>query len=171
MIRNRKYRGPWHQRLIPNPAYKGEWRPRKIPNPNYNGQSCDFVIPPIVGIGFDIWADQREFAFTNILIATDENAVKKWNSEDFSVRQRIQVRGMRINYGWIRTDLPDDVPDDGIIGHIDYYLRTARVRWDKLKNKPIYIAGTAIVLVMAILIVLVFCFICESDPFSKMKTD
>jgi calnexin len=171
MLRNRKYRGIWKQRLIPNPAYKGEWRPRKIPNPNYHGQSYQFVMPPIVGIGFDIWTDQSEFAFTNILIATDEKAIKKWNSEDFSVRQRIQVKGMRINYGWIRTDLPDDLPDPGIIGHVDYYLRRARVRWGKLHNKPIYIAITAVLLVILILIVLLFCYACESDPFSKMKTD
>jgi calnexin len=171
MIHNRRYRGKWKATLISNPAYKGEWRPRKIPNPNYKGQSSDFEIPPLVGIGFDVWSDQRDIAITNILVGTDEKAIKKWNGEDFGVRQRRQIRIMKIHYDWIRTDLPDDVPESGIIGHIEYYLRSIQRRWSKVRHKTVVIALGACIVLICVPVVLIFCQLCDSDPFSKIKKD
>ena len=45
---------------------------------------------PFTGIGFELWAVNRELAFSNVLIAHDEQAVKQWNKDNFLVRQRYQ---------------------------------------------------------------------------------
>jgi calnexin len=154
--RNKAARGVWKPKFIPNPKYKGEWRPRQIPNPNYKGQSNEFVMPPISGIGFDVWSLPQDFAFTNILIATDENAVRTWNNEDFIIRQRRQVRAMKINYQWMEVDLPDDLPEPGIFGKLDYWKRCLWRRWDRVRNKTIVIVVTFTVIAVMMPIV-VFC--------------
>ena len=170
-IRNPKARGKWRAPYVPNPNYKGEWRPRQIPNPNYKGEQPKFTIPPITGIGFSVWAEYRDIAFTNILIATNESVIRAWNEKDFIIRQRRQVRAMKINYNWINVDLPDDLPDPGLVGHAAYYGRCLGRQWKALKNKPVVftltLTGTLLVIAMFF-----FCWtLCEDDPFTKLKTD
>jgi calnexin len=170
-VRNPKAHGKWRPHWVPNALYKGEWKPRQIPNPNYKGEEPKFVIPPIVAIGFSVWTEHRDFAFTNILLATDEREVKKWNGLDFAVRQRRQVRMMRISYDWLRVDLPDDVPEPGIRGRLEYYGRAASGRWGAVKNKPLVFGVIIAVLAIVIPVTILCCYLCEPDPFAHLKTD
>ena len=170
-IRNLKARGKWRAPYVPNPNYKGEWKPRQIPNPNYNGQVDKFEIPPITGIGFSVWSEYRDIAFTNVLIATNESAVKAWNEKDFVIRQRRQVRAMKISYNWINVDLPDDVPEPGVVGKLAYWGRCVDRKWKALKNKPVVIT-LSLTIVLVLLALIFFCWaVCEDDPFGKLKTE
>jgi calnexin len=170
-IRNLKARGKWRAPYISNPNYKGEWKPRQIPNPNYTGVKPEFVMPPIIAIGFNVWSEYRDFAFTNILIATDEAAVRLWNAQDHNVRHRRQVRKMKINYDWVRIDVPDDWPEPGITGHVEYWGRCTRRAWQAIPNKPVVIGITTAVLCLIVPIVIMCYTLCEPDPFTKIKDD
>lgn len=187
LVRNPKARGVWKPKLIQNPNYKGEFRPRKIKNPNYkppkitksdadtnsnNSTSLTekFVMPTITGIGFNVWTAYRDFAFTNILIANDVEAVKRWNSEDFNPRQRRQIRAIKINYQWIYTDEPPDKPEPGLIGHLEYYQRCVQRRWDRVHNKTAVLAISFTLLVISLPIT-VMCWDLFSDPFPAKKYD
>ncbi|OHT12281.1 Calnexin 1 [Tritrichomonas foetus] len=167
-IRNPKARGVWKPKMVPNPFYKGEWRPKQIPNPNYKllsqSDNHNFVMPPITGIGFDLWTAQREFAFTNILIATNETAVKSWNNEDFNPRQRRQIRAMKINYQWIFTDEPPDRPGPGVTGYAFYLGRCVKRQWARVPNKPAVVAISVAVILITIPLTIICCDI-FSDPF------
>jgi calnexin len=169
--RNKKAHGVWRPKYVPNENYKGEWRPRQIPNPNYKGQSNEFVMPAISGIGFDVWSLPQDFAFTNIAIATDEEAIRKWNNEDFIIRQRRQVRAMKINYQWMEVDLPDDIPEPGIFGRLAYWRRCLWRRWDRVHNKVIVMVVTFTIIAAMMPIMVCCCQMCEPDPFAKMKVD
>jgi hypothetical protein len=128
-------------------------------------------MPPITAIGFDMWTDQKDFAFTNIVFATDEKAIRKWNDEDFVIRQRKQIRGMKINYNWITTDLPDDVPEGGLIGYIEFFWRCIQRKWVKVRNKPVVIILSASFLFVFLPIVFICCQLYRPDPFVHMKED
>lgn len=171
-IRNPKARGKWRAKYVPNPNYKGIWRPRKIKNPKYTGdlQNKTFVLPPITGIGFDVWCSQRDFAFTNLLISTNETAVKKWNDEDFRVRQRRQIRAMKISYDWVFTDEPPDRPGPGVVGILSYLVRCLKRAWNRIPNKPIVIAISLSVILITIPLVLICCDICYDDPFGEFSS-
>jgi calnexin len=91
VIPNPEYRGEWRQKLKPNPDYKGEWKPRRVPNPFYFMDMHPSDFRPFTAIGFEIWAVNRELAFSNILMAHDEAAVKKYNVENFLIRKRVQL--------------------------------------------------------------------------------
>jgi calnexin len=170
-IRNPKARGIWRPHLIPNPAYKGEWRPRQIPNPNFHGRPFTFEIPPIVGIGFDVWTSDSDFAFTNIAIGTDEEAIRKWNSEDFAVRQRMQIRKMKIAYSWIQTDLPDDQPEGGLLGYPAYWSRCLQRRWRGVRHKHAVIGISLLILLVLIPVILICWQLCRTEPFEKIKDE
>ncbi|KAK8882132.1 hypothetical protein M9Y10_044772 [Tritrichomonas musculus] len=170
MIRNPKARGKWRPKFISNPYYKGEWKPKKIKNPNYHEtqNQPSFIMPPMSGIGFNVWADQREFAFTNILIATNETEVKKWNNEDFNPRQRRQIRAMKINYNWIYTDEPPDRPGPGIFGFISYIGRCIGRFWDRIPNKPVVIAISSSIILITVPLTFIICDVCCYDPFDSI---
>jgi hypothetical protein len=137
---------------------------------NYKQEPQEWKIPPITAIGFNVWADQKEFMFRNILITTNESAVKEWNGEDFVIRQRKQIRAMKINYQWIDADVPDDVPKPGVVGRVAYWGRCTKRTWNKVPNKPLVIVITLTVILIMIPII-VFCSELCSDPFAKLKTD
>jgi calnexin len=171
-IRNLKAHGRWRAPYVPNPNYKGEWRPRQIPNPRYTGKGIDFEAPPITAIGFNVWVEHRDFAFTNILVATDEAAVRTWNAQDFAVRQRRQVRAMKINYDWLRIDLPDDWPEPGFIGLIEFWGRSISRRWKAVRNKPLVLGiTTAVISITLPIVVLTWFFCCQPDPFAHLKVE
>jgi calnexin len=170
-VRNKKAHGKWRAPWVPNANYKGQWKPRQIPNPNYRGQDAKFVIPPIVAIGFAGWTEHRDFAFTNILISTNETEVKKWNALDFAVRQRRQVRMMRINYDWLRVDLPDDFPEPGLMGHLEFFKRVAVRKWNGIRNKSVIFVVVILALSITIAVMVCCCYLCEPDPFAHIKTD
>ena len=170
-MRNPKARGRWRAPYVPNPNYKGEWKPRQIPNPNYHGETPKFVMPKLTGIGFDIWAAYRDIAFTNILIATNETVVRAWNENDFVLRQRRQIKAMKINYDWVNIDLPDDLPEPGLSGQLAYYGRCAGRYWKGVKHKSVVFA-VSITGTLIVLLSIFFCWmVCEDDPFAKLKTD
>jgi calnexin len=169
-IRNKKAKGKWKARYIPNPAYKGEWRPRQIPNPNFKGQKQDWKIPPITAIGFNIWGDQKEYMFRNIIITTNETAVKQWNHDDFVLRQRRQIRAMKINYQWVDVDVPDDFPKPERFGRIRFWMRCVKRAWARVPDKPLILLVSLAVLLVTIPIVVFCCDMC-SDPFAKLKQD
>ena len=175
-IRNPKARGKWRPKYIQNPNYKGEWHPRKIPNPNYKPQNDKepqqkFVIPPLTGIGFNVWTQHREIAFTNVLIGTNETEIKRWNNEDFNPRQRRQIRTMKINYDWIFTDEPPDVPGPGISGKISYVERCIKRRWQKVQHKPVVLAMSSAIILVLIPLIYICYDTCFDDPFAHYKTD
>lgn len=170
-VRNPRARGKWRAPYIPNPNYKGEWKPRQIPNPNYKGQAPKFVMPKLTGLGFDVWSAYRDTAFTNILIATNETVVRQWNDLDFVLRQRRQIKAMKINYDWVSIDLPDDAPEPGIAGLASYYVRCTTRYWRGLKHKSIIFAVSVLGTLITILSIFLCCMACEDDPFSKIKTD
>lgn len=74
-----------------NPNYTGPWKPRKIPNPDYYKVPSPSQLPSISGLGFELWCTNKELAFTNILIAFDEDEIIKWNGQDFAPRKNGQV--------------------------------------------------------------------------------
>jgi hypothetical protein len=138
---------------------------------NYKGEPYDFVLPPIVGIGFNLWSDQRDFAFTNIAMATDEVAIKDWNAEDFAIRQSGQIAKMKVNYNWVTADLPEDFPHGGFFGYFDYGRRCLMRRWMRVENKPAVIVVSAGLLIVLLPMVLLCFQLFDVDPFSKMKQD
>lgn len=83
LVANPDFKGKWIAPQIDNPAYKGEWSPRQIPNPNYYEDPHPHNFAPIVGAGFELWMVNKDIGFGNILIDTDEKAVRKWNDEHF----------------------------------------------------------------------------------------
>ncbi|EAY08344.1 Calreticulin family protein [Trichomonas vaginalis G3] len=74
-----------------NPEYKGPWKPKQIPNPDYYKVQSPSQLPTMTGIGFEIWCTNKELAFTNILIAHDEDEIIRRNGIDFSVRKNKQI--------------------------------------------------------------------------------
>lgn len=174
LIRNPKARGKWRPKYVHNPFYKGEWKPNKIKNPKYNkelngsSENQVFVMPPLTGIGFNLWTEQREYAFTNILIATNETEVKRWNNEDFNPRQRKQIRAMKINYNWIYTDEPPDRPGPGILGFFSYIGRCIGRFWAKIPNKPVVIAISSSIILITVPIIFIICDVCCYDPFADI---
>ena len=80
----------WKPRAIRNPNYGKEWKPTVTRNPYYFMDMHPSDFEPFTGIGFELWAVNRELAFSNVLIAHDEQAVKQWNKDNFLVRQRYQ---------------------------------------------------------------------------------
>lgn len=94
-IPNSNYKGIWKPKLKTNPLYKGEWKPRKIKNPFYFMDMHPHNFPAFTGIGFEMWHVNREIAFQNILIANDEDAVIKWNNENFLPRKKWQLESFQ----------------------------------------------------------------------------
>lgn len=164
-IRNPKFRGVWKTHWINNPDYKGEWKPRQIKNPNYKGETnFNFSLPPITGLAFDVWAEFPEFAFSNIMIATDETAIRKWNAEDFIIRQRKQIQAMRISYHWLKADDPTDFPVPGFVGHVQYYGRQVKKQWNKVENKPAVITiAIAIIMITIPLSIIAWAIFVDDD--------
>ena len=81
----------WSYPLIKNPNYKGKWMPKKIPNPNYYHVSNPSQLPTLTGLGFEIWCTNKLLAFTNILVAFNEEEIIRWNNMDFLPRRSVQV--------------------------------------------------------------------------------
>ena len=81
----------WKPRAIRNPNYQKEWKPTVTRNPYYFMDMHPSDFEPFTGIGFELWAVNRELAFSNVLIAHDEAAVREWNQRNFLVRQKIQM--------------------------------------------------------------------------------
>jgi calnexin len=71
-------------------GFEGEWKPKKIRNPYYFMDLQPSNFPPFTGVGFEIWAVNRELAFSNVLIAHDEEEVRRWNEVDFLARNRLE---------------------------------------------------------------------------------
>lgn len=92
MQKNPRYKGKWYPNTIPNPNYKGEWKQRTIPNKYYYPVKKPYYLPPITGMGFEIWSVNRELAFSNILIGNDEEEILEWNSRDFLIRKQEQIK-------------------------------------------------------------------------------
>lgn len=91
MIKNPKYKGEWTPPVKKNPHYKGPWEPPKIPNPDYFIDNQPFNFPPLYGVGFELWTVDGDTAFNNIVIADDEDSIRKWNNEFFLMRQEHQL--------------------------------------------------------------------------------
>ena len=171
-IRNPKYKGKWYAPLVNNPNYKGEWHAPRIPNPNYklldeSKPNNQYQLPPITAIGFNIYGNYASFAFTNILIGNNEEAILEWDKEDFQGRQRKQIRIMKSNYQWITKEEPRDYPRGGIIGLFEYFGRVFHRLWKRIPNKPVTISLTVSVLLIFIPIIFL-CYECmKPDPFME----
>jgi hypothetical protein len=90
--------------------FAGKWKPRKIRNPNYFMDLQPSNFPPFTGVGFELWATNRDIAFSNLLIAHNEEALRRWNAGDFLARQRAQREsppefgeGAALRYGFYAT--------------------------------------------------------------------
>jgi hypothetical protein len=108
--------------------------------------------------------------FRNIIITDNETAVKQWNEEDFAVRQRRQIRAMKINYQWVDADIPEDAPKAEWFGRIRFWGRCVNRAWKRLPDKPLIILVAVAVLLITIPSVVFCCEVC-SDPFAKLKQD
>jgi calnexin len=171
MVPNPKARGKWKAKYVRNPNFKGEWKPAQIPNPSYHGQSTEFVIPPLTAIGFNIWAKNRDVAFTNIAIANEEEGIRAWNREDFVIRQRRQIGQMSPKYEWIDTILPDDELESGFLGETAFKWRELKRKWKKSRNKTMIFAVSGTILSLMVPVVWIMCNCCDDDPFAKIKDD
>jgi hypothetical protein len=66
---------------------KGE----KVRNPDYFVDLNPGAWHDLTGVGFEFWAVNQDFAFTNLLVAHDEKAVIEWNKKNFAVRKKYQM--------------------------------------------------------------------------------
>lgn len=146
--------------------------PRQIANPNFKeGGQTSFKLPPITGLGFDVWAEFRDMAFTNIIIATDEAAIREWNEYDFVIRQRRQASGMKFIYDWINIDLPKDAPEAGVLNHLEYAARCVNRFLKGLGNRPNVIAIGIVVTVTIMAFITLACLFCGDDHIERIKLD
>jgi len=94
------------QPLAWDEAFYGEWMAPVIHHPKKN-DCCSQVQAKILdtysdfemqinGIGFEIWTVNKELAFTNILISSNEMEVIEWNSQDFLIRHMKQFDEMEL---------------------------------------------------------------------------
>lgn len=90
-IKNPNFKGKWNPPKIPNPKYIGKWEARQIENPFYfELTKPSELIEDIYALGFELWTIHDEIGFNNILISTDEKAVRKWNKEHFLPKHELQ---------------------------------------------------------------------------------
>ena len=92
-ISNPNYFKNWDDAEEPNPNYKGPWKPPEIPNPEYFVDNTPYLFPTFYSLGFELLSADGHIAFNNILIADDEAAVVKWNSEFWEPRKKHQQEG------------------------------------------------------------------------------
>ena len=171
-IFNIKYKGKWSPPLIKNPNYKGEWIPKQIKNPNFNGKIENFILPPIYGIGFDIWGLHHDLMITNILISNNESIVKKWNKLDFSGRQKRQIKAMKISYDWINVDEEDEIDNDlNIFYKLLFKFKKMKKIWDKVQNKSAIIAIVLSSIMILIPILLICCEMFSTNDSFKTKLE
>jgi len=156
-IPNPKYKGKWTKPLINNPRFIGQWKPKQINNPKYLGPQLPFSIPPIIGIGFDIWGAHHDIMITNVLISNNESIIKRWNKADFNGRQKRQIKAMKIAYDWINVDEEEEIIyEPSLTSYFSHYTKKTMKWWSKVDNKPAVIA----IIVSAIMILIPVVFLC-----------
>lgn len=89
-IPNPEFKGKWQAPMIDNPAYKGEWKAKKIPNPNFFEDPHPSNLEPIIGIAFEILANDRGIAFDNILLSHDEKAAEEYAALTFQKKNILE---------------------------------------------------------------------------------
>jgi calnexin len=104
-VRNPLHRGKWQPPRITNPRYKGEWRPRKIPNPTFFVDEVPARFGKIYGAGFESWCINKDVAFGNVYIGTDEQAVAEWNKVHFLPKAEVQRAEKKRETGTESTEL------------------------------------------------------------------
>ncbi|EAX96733.1 Calreticulin family protein [Trichomonas vaginalis G3] len=89
-IKNPNYRGIWKKPLIKNPNYKGKWVQKRIPNKYHYKPSNPHFMPPITGIGFELWTQDGGLAFKNVLLKTGEEGLNETFFHNFKLRKEYQ---------------------------------------------------------------------------------
>jgi hypothetical protein len=126
----------------------------KVRNPNYFMDLHPSNFPDFTGIGFEIWAVNNELAFSNVLIAHDENAVVEWNRRNFIVRQKYQLE-----------EYQEDEEEEEEIG-FNGELRFALMR---LKEEGLALIREYCVVFVILMVILVMGVICFQRRKRKSK--
>jgi len=150
-ISNPKYRRKWYPPLIDNPAYVGPWKPRQIVNQFFYTDLHPHNLPPIVGLGIELWTTDSGIMFDNILITHNKSV-----ADDFAQRTFLEKRRHP------RLE-PETVPST----KFDYYV------WPYLSlliEKAFENIFSAFLTLLAILIPVFFFFGCVFAALSSKKS-
>ncbi|GAB5368662.1 hypothetical protein AAMO2058_001338900 [Amorphochlora amoebiformis] len=91
-IPNPLYKGKWSAPMIPNPEYKGEWVPRQIENVGYFEEKDPYShLPPIAGVGIEVWTMQGEIEFDNIWMGTSLDHALEFSTLSWKVKHDFET--------------------------------------------------------------------------------
>ncbi|KAH0795296.1 Calreticulin family protein [Histomonas meleagridis] len=120
LIINPKFVGPWEPPRYRNPQYKGKWIPRRIPNPNFYEDLSPHNFANFTGVGFDLWTIDGTVGISDIIISSDENAVKQYNEK------------------FIKKEEPKEIDEKEEIKIENFYLKKEKENINIETNKPIF---------------------------------
>lgn len=167
-IPNPNFKGKWKPKLKANPAYKGEWKPRKIKNPYYFIDMHPHNFPAFTGIGFEIWHVNREISFQNILIANDEDAIIKWNNENFLPRKKWQLESYQ-SEDEIRDIDANEKNPKGISENFGLIANSFNKLYRNYKTQVLTLLFAFIAIILVTYVIFVFC--CKRKSKLKNKSD
>jgi hypothetical protein len=81
---------------IRNRKFKGHWQPRQIPNPHYNEQLHPHNFPDFGGIGFDSEMSDHFVAFADLIISDNLTLVRKYNEIHYPDDELLQRHIQRV---------------------------------------------------------------------------
>jgi calnexin len=114
MIENPNWKGEWRPPLIKNPRWRGPWRPRQLPNVDwYEDRDPYSRLPPVTGVGFEIWVVTKDIGFANVYIGNDEAALKEWNEQHFAPKHLKQA----FEYKFVESAENAQMTGHGIVSH------------------------------------------------------
>jgi calnexin len=166
LIENELYQGKWTVPKIPNPAYKGPWKPRQIQNPHYYEDPHPHNFPELIGAGFELWLVTKDIGIGNVYIGTNEAAVRKWNTENFIPKHKVQVAAQRKKDQDTKAATAPVRSDRGGTGdRVEFstafgtFLETVKEAWAVMKadNPQASFIVTFVVVIVPIVVIMFAC--------------